>query len=93
MRRTDRPGLKAVYTVLELAEMSNVTKGVMRRMLERCQVEFIRSGGIDYVVISELEQNCNSLWQSSKLLYHFRNIEREHQASITAKLEEVELNR
>ncbi len=31
MRRTDRPGLKAVYTVLELAEMSNVTKGVMRR--------------------------------------------------------------
>ena len=86
------PGLRSLYTVLELSEMANISKGRMRRLLVSCGVDFIRSGRIDHVGISELENKCGTLWDSAKLLYHFRNIEREHQATITAKLEEVELN-
>ncbi len=92
MRRSDLPGLKAIYAVGELADMANITKGRMRRMLLSCGVGFIRIGRTDHVGISDLEQNCNSLWQSAKLLYHFRNIEREHQETIRYKLHEVEGN-
>ncbi len=89
MRASQSPGLQSLYTVLELSEMSGLTKGRMRRLLVGCGVVFVKIGKTDHVGISELEEKCQNMWASAKLLRHFQNIEREHQETIRVKLQEV----
>ena len=90
MRASQLPGLQSLYTVLELSEMSGLTKGRMRRLLVGCGVSFIKIGKTDHVGIAELDEKCGSMWESAKLLRHFRNIERDHQETIRIKLQELE---
>lgn len=92
MKDNQLPGLRSLYTVSDLADMANITKGRMRRLLEGCGVEFTKIGRKDHVGIAELENKCGSMWASAKLLKHFQDIEREHQDSIRMTLDDIGAN-
>jgi hypothetical protein len=64
--------IKAVYTIGELARASSIERRKLKRLLEREGVEFLRSGRISYVSISELEVKARPLWEGIKAAHALR---------------------
>lgn len=82
MKLRQDTGLKAVYTVGELATMAGLERRRMGRLLDKAGVSYITVGRVRMVAISELQKKCGSLWESSKLVGYLAGIEREHQESL-----------
>lgn len=69
MRRSGQhrtPALKAIYSIPELAELADVTRWRMERMLVGRGVVFSNSGRTRYVTLSELEKKFRDVWDSIK---------------------------
>jgi hypothetical protein len=60
------PALKALYSIPELAELADVTRWQMTRMLTNAGVEFRKSGRVRYVTLVELEKKFRDVWDSIK---------------------------
>lgn len=68
MRRSDVPrekfGLRALYSIAALAEYAGVTRFMLRRALQRANVQFVRAGRAVLVPLSEVKRKIPNLFES-----------------------------
>lgn len=60
-------GLKALYTVPELAELFGVSRWQLAGMLKSAGVQFVHSGNRRLVPIAEIEERLPSVYRSAML--------------------------
>jgi hypothetical protein len=70
---TAAPGLpiKSAYSITELARASGIERRTLKRLLTRSGVDFVGSGRILYVSLSELEVKVRPLWEGIKAAHSF----------------------
>jgi hypothetical protein len=56
--------LRALYKIPELAHFFGVHRHRMRRMLDKCGVQLLRSGRTIYVPLAQIEKRVQPIWQS-----------------------------
>jgi hypothetical protein len=54
--------MKAAYSFSELSRASGIERRTLRRLLSRAGVDFLGSGQILFVSLSELEVKVRPLW-------------------------------
>ena len=64
--------IKAAYSLTELSHASDIERRTLKRLLVRSGVEFIGSGQILYVSLSELQRKVQPLWEGIKAAHAFR---------------------
>ena len=64
--------LKAAYTLTELATATSMERRTLKRLLDRADVEFVRSGRAIFVSISELEDKVRPLWEGIREVERLR---------------------
>jgi hypothetical protein len=64
--------IKALYTIGELARASSLERRKLKRVLERRGVEFVVSGRVSYVALSELEVKVRPLWEGVQAAHALR---------------------
>jgi hypothetical protein len=55
--------IKAAYTLTELARATSMERRALKRLLDRADIEFVRSGRVVYVSLSELEDKVRPIWR------------------------------
>jgi len=63
--------LKAAYSIRELARAAGIDRRTLKTLLERAGVEFVGSGQILFVSLSELELKVRPLWEGIKAAHAF----------------------
>ncbi len=63
--------IKAAYSITELSRASGIERRTLKRVLLRAGVEFVGSGQVLYVSLSELELKVRPLWEGIKAAHSF----------------------
>ena len=67
-RRNDVPrerfGLRALYSIAALAEFAEVSRFMLRRALQKGNVQFVRAGRAVLVPLSEVKKKIPNLFES-----------------------------
>jgi len=63
--------IKAAYSISELSRASGIERRTLKGLLTRAGIEFMGSGRLLYVSLSELEVKLRPLWEGIKAAHAF----------------------